>query len=361
MRQLLQKRDAALLCVCYLAQLLIGTSQPFGLPAGLLVPVLAVGTLLQLAVYRLLRRRQFPASRAFGWLLAVCLGFAAGYDFVKADHFYRAVTSQNFSFWWLTACMLLIGWYAARCGRATVQRIAGPVLVLTLVSLVFLCAAGSGRLENLQPLSARRPDWQRALVVLLEYTFTAEPLLWFTWRTHPLPGEQAVLPGESTTPAGSTAKDRRRAEDAPWQAAVWLRFGVMALFSVLAELTLGRRFAGTPQVFGTLSLVSTGANAGHAGVLYHCVWLMALAVRVCALCCTLRGLCATLLPKMPARRRVAAEGAALIFSALLWAALWQRDCLVALSAAALALLGAALLWKGKREDNAASATEQKTE
>lgn len=398
MRQLPRDHHITLLCVCYLSQLLIGSSQPFGLPAGVLLAVLAVSTALQLAVYRLLERRGFPASPFFARLLALLLCFTAGYDFVKADRFYRAVTSQSFSFWWLTGCMLLIGWYAARCGRPTVLRIALPVLALVLASLTGLAFAGGGRLENLLPVRLPRRHWGRAGLVFLEYTFTCEPLLWFYWHTHPAP--VAVLPSKGEAPpahedgtAEETKSDKRQkgaarpaqengavpiqkdgsapapkdntvpatdaqkaatsdtggipptAQNAPgaaraggWRVAVWLRFGVLAAFAVLAELTLGERFASSPQVFGVLSLVSAGADAGHIGAVYHCIWLMALAVRVCAVCCTLRELCARLLPALAPRRRLLLEGGGLVAAALLWAALWQQDCLVALAAGVLLCL-----------------------
>lgn len=335
-----QKRTAgreqlALLSVCYLAQLLIGASQPFGLPAGQLLAVLAAGTLVQLAVYRLLAQRRLPASPVWGWALALLLCLNAGYDIVRADRFYRAVTAQELSFWWLTASMLLIGWYAARCGRPTVLRTALPVLAALGASLLALALTGSLRLENLQPLQWHKANGGRMALVFLEYTFSAEPLLWLFWRAHPLQAAEAAAGGQARAGQGAAA----------------LRWASASVFAVLGELTLGSRFAGTPQVFGVLSLVSAGADANHGGALYHGVWLMALAVRVCAVCCTLREVCAGLLPKTPQLRRVLAEGAALLAAAALWGLLWQRDCLTLLAAGALLLTGGALL-TGKGKPNA---------
>ncbi len=315
---------SALLCVCYLSQLIIGTAQPFGLPAGLLIPLFAAATLLQQLLYRLLSHRHFRDGGVYLWLLAALLCFVAGYDFVRAERFYRAVTSENFSFWWLMACMLLIGWYAAHCGRPALQRAALPVLAALLLSLAVLAFTGDYRLEALsfvRPTAEQLPQMGR---VFWEYTFGGELLLWLYWNAHP-----------ASTAAGEALPHFR------WSGVLWLRFGVAAAFALLGELALGDRFAGTTQLFGTLSLVSAGADAGHGGALYHCIWLTALTLRVCAVCCTLRELGVLLLPSRRAGQRLAAEGIALAAAAILWAALWHRNCLLWLAVGVSVLTAAA--------------------
>ena len=126
MKCIQDKRYAILLSVCYLSQLVIATARPSGLPAGVLVLLFAAGALLQLVLYRLLSRNQFFDSKTAKILIALLLSLAAGYDFTRAERFYRAVTARQLSFWWLIGCMLLIGWYAAHCGRDTVLRAAQP-------------------------------------------------------------------------------------------------------------------------------------------------------------------------------------------------------------------------------------------
>ncbi len=334
MNRVQEKRHGILLSVCYLSQLVIATAQPLGLPAGVLIPVLFAGTLVLQLLYRLLVRRSFFKSRLAAAAASLLFCFAAGYDFVRAERFYRTVTSQRLSFWWMIGCMLLIGWYAACCGRDTVLRAAQPVLAVLLLSLLILAVTGSYRLEELSFVRMDGVVPKRAGVVLLEYVFSGELLLWFYWNSHP---EPSALP-----PQKKTGKEKGAAG---WQAAVWLRFAVLSAFAVLGELALGARAAQTPQVFGVLSLVASGADAGHAGVLYHCIWLTALAVRVCAVCCTLCELGTRFLPGFSTAGRTFCAGVPLVGAAILWEALWRQDCLLWLSSAAAVLTAAALVCK----------------
>ncbi len=331
MKKVRQREHALLLTVCYLAQLMIGTAQPFGLPATVLLPVLAAGTLVQLGLYRLLEGRQFAASPVFGGALAVYFCLLAGYDFVRADRFYRSVTDQQYSFWWLTGCMLLLGWYAAACGRPAVLRAALPVLAGLGLSLAVLAFTCSLRPEYLTLPELADVDLARAGQVFMHYTFGGEVLLWYYWRSHP------------------TAQGDKGPSIAGWRAAVLTRFLVLAAFVLLAQLTLGPRFAQMPQVFGVLSLVASGSDAGHSGVVWHCIWLMALALRVCAVCCTLRELCADLLPRWPAPRRLLAQGTALAGAALVWTFLEQQDSLTLLAGGGGLLVLSALCCKKKGE------------
>ncbi len=336
-----RRQHALLLTVCYLAQMVIGTSQPFGLHAMQLLPVLAAGTLTQLLLYRWLQHKTFCRSRLFCGALAVFFCLMAGYDFVRADRFYRAVTEQQYSFWWLTGCMLLLGWYAAACGRHTVLRAALPVLAGMGLSLGVLALTCSLQPQNLLPHTQAAPDIGRMLQVYLQYTFGGEVLLWYYWSAHP------TAPEETDTPAPAVAG---------WQGAVLARFVIMVVFVLLAQMTLGPRFTNMPQVFGVLSLVSGGRDAAHGGALWHCVWLMALALRVCAICCTLKELCRTLLPAWPPVRRLLILGAALCGGALLWTVFWQQDCLTALAAGCALLTGIALCCKRKGAAHASQKT-----
>ena len=69
----------------------------------------------------------------------------------------------------LIGCMLLIGWYAAHCGRDTVLRAAQPVLVVLLLSLVVLAASGSYRLESLSFVRWEDIPLRQMTKVFVEY------------------------------------------------------------------------------------------------------------------------------------------------------------------------------------------------
>lgn len=334
-----KENHTVVLGICFAAQLLIGTSQPFGVSAGVLLWVLLISTVVQLLLFRFLQQRKFVDSPLFLAYLSLFLLFMAGYDLVKADRFYRAVTSGEFSFWWLTGCMLFLGWYAARCGRATVLRAALPVLALTLISLAVLAVTGSYRPENLLPVEMHSSLLPRVVVLFVEYTFTGELLLWFYWKEHACP-----VNGESATSCERFTG---------WPAAVILRFVLMALFAVLAEMKLGARFAQTPQVFGLLSLIGVGGSGACIGAVYHCIWLAALALRVGAVCVTLREADTALFPKLSAPARSAAEIVGLLIAAALWTGFWQQDCLLGISCCVMTgLIAVALMAPKERSTHA---------
>lgn len=331
MRKETRTGHTALFCVCGLSQLVIGTAQPSGLPAGVLLWVFALSTLVQAVLFRALHGRQLLSSRFFLWTFAVLLFFAVGYDVVRADRFYRAVTSESFSFQWLMVIMLLLGWYASRCGRDTLLRAAQPVLASLLLSLAVLALRGSYRLEGLlfvQPDASLLPAAARAF---LEYTFGTELLLWLYWQEHPV---SAAVYGENspeqTALAAFSKADGR-------YAFLWLRFAAASGFAVLGELTLGARAQQQPQLFGALSLISAGADSGHGGVVYHCVWLAALAFRVCALCCTLFEVEKMLLRQKKTPVLFAVQLLPAAAAAVFWAALWRQNCQSWLAGAVLVL------------------------
>lgn len=341
MRKETQASHTALLCVCGLSQLVIGTAQPSGLPAGVLILLFALSTLVQAGMFRMLHGRRLLASRFFLWLFAVLLLFAVGYDVVRADRFYRAVTSESFSFQWLMVSMLLLGWYASRCGRDTLLRAAQPVLALLLISLAVLGVRGNYRLEGLlfvQPDSSLLPDAARAF---LEFTFGAELLIWLYWQECPVSAAAADKNISAQTARIDPAKT------AGWPALLWLRFAVASCFALLGELALGARAQQQPQLFGALSLISAGADSGHGGVMYHCVWLAALTLRVCALCCTLFELEKMLFrqKKTPVYFLVLMLPAAA--AAVFWAALWRQNCQSWLAGAVL-VLAAGIMFFVKR-------------
>lgn len=339
MKTIRDNRHAVLLCVCYLSQLVIAPAQPTGLGAAALVPLFLVGTLLQLLLYRILARRSFFESAAVLGLTALLLCFAVGCDFVRAERFYRAVTSRQLSFWWIIGCMLLIGWYAAHCGRETVLRAAQPVLAVLLLSLCVLAFTGSYRTEALAFLQPQTLVSARAAKVLLKYTCSTELLLWLYWNTHPQ--TPAVLP------EGGGAAHVAAVEHIGWRTAVWVRFAAAASFAVLGELALGARAADTPQIPGILSLVSAGADAGHGGAVYHCIWLTALAVRVCACCCMLDKLTERVLPRCTTGVRMLLCGVLLVGAAIVWEAFWRQDTLLWLSIAVLLFIAAAVCGRKK--------------
>jgi hypothetical protein len=336
MEKIRTDRCTVLLCVCYLSQLVIAPAQPAGLGAAAQVLLFFLGTLLQLLLYRVLSRRCFFHGTAAG-LTALLLCFAVGFDFVRAERFYRAITARQLSFWWIIGCMLLIGWYAAHCGYRTVLRAAQPVLVLLLLSLGVLAMTASGRPEALAFPQLREIPSVRAAQALLEYTCSTELLLWLYWHTYP---QAAAVPKRTDTEAAAV-------ETSGWRAVLWLRFAAAALLAVLGELTLGERAADTPQLAGVLSMVSTGADAGHGGAVYHCIWLTALAVRVGAHCCVRYGLVQQVLPRRTAGMRQLLCGVLLIGTAVLWEALWRQQLLLWLSAAVLLLAAAAVIGIGK--------------
>lgn len=341
MKCIQDKRYAILLSVCYLSQLVIATARPSGLPAGVLVLLFAAGALLQLVLYRLLSRKQFFDSKTAKILIALLLSLAAGYDFTCAERFYRAVAARQLSFWWLIGCMLLIGWYAAHCGRDTVLRAAQPVLVVLLLSLVVLAASGSYRLESLSFVRWEDIPLRQMTKVFVEYTFSTELLLWLYWNTHPQP---SAVPQQRA----AVAKTQAGILHGGWKLAIRLQFFFAALFAVLGELALGTRAAQTPQLFGVLSLISSGADAGHGSTLYHCVWLTALAVRVCAHCCVLTELWVQILPQWTEKGRMLFSGILLIGAAILWEALWRQECTIWLGVAVLLFAAAAHLHRKER-------------
>lgn len=325
---------AALLCVCYLAQLTVGAAQPFALPTQLTIPLLAAATLLQSVLYHSLRDSGAFSAAVFPAAAAVFFCFAAGFDVVRAERFYRAVTSERFSFWWLTVSLLLIGWYAAHCGRDTLLRAAQPVLAALLLSLAVLAVMGSYRPERLV-----FAEWEPSLLrsagrVFLEYTFSAEVLLWLFWKTADETPAQREAAAEKA--GGSLQPVRNDAGCGP-QIALWLRFGIAVAFVLLGELALGRRAPGEAQLFGVLSLISAGADAGRGGVVYHCIWLTALALRVCALCSVLHEWGKSRFPQLKSAARFAAETLPVAATAVFWAIVWRQSCQVWLAAAALVL------------------------
>lgn len=341
MRKEIQASHTALLCVCGLSQLVIGTAQPSGLPAGILVLLFAFSTLVQTALFRALHGRRLLSSRFFLWTFAVLLLFAVGYDVVRADRFYRAVTSESFSFRWLMVSMLLLGWYASLCGRDTLLRAAQPVLAVLLLSLAVLAVRGSYRLESLQFVQldiSLVPDAMRAF---LEYTFGSELLVWLYWQERPVPSALA----------GKNCQEQKTRvsffKSAGWPALLWLRFAAASGFALLGELALGARARQQPQLFGALSLISAGADSGHGGVVYHCVWLAALALRVCALCCTLFEVEKMLLVRKKTPLYFAVLMLPAAAAAVFWAALWRQNCQSWLSGAVLVLAAGILLFVKK--------------
>ena len=132
-------------------------------------------------------------------------------------------------------------------------------------------------------------------------------------------------------------------EQGGWSAVLWLRFIAASLVAVLGELALGARAAHTPQIPGVLSMVSAGADAGHGGAVYHCIWLTALAVRVCAHCCALDGLAQRVLPQRTVGVRLLLCGVLLVGTAILWEALWRQDTLFWLCTAVLLFTAAAVI------------------
>lgn len=343
MKKIRDNRRAVLLGVCYLSQTVIASAQPYGLGAAALVPLFLLATLLQNVLYRVLSRRRFFKSTAAAGMTALLLCAAVGHDFVRAERFYRAVTARQLSFWWLIGCMLLIGWYAARCGRETVLRAAQPVFAGVLLSLAVLACSGRYRMEALAFLQPQTLLSTGAVRVLLEYIGSTELLLWFYWSTYP----------QATAVSPQSAGTDEPAEYTGWRAALWLRFVAAALLAVLGELALGTRAAQTPQLAGVLSLVSAGADAGHGGAVYHSVWLTALAVRVCAHCCVLSELAQQVLPRRTAGVRLAVCGVLAVGAAIAWEALWRQDTLLWLGAAVLIfVVSASVAMKKKRGSTA---------
>ncbi|GEM_PF-3837472 len=314
-----QKGKFALLVICYLSRMVIGSSQPFGVQPAALICIVAAGTLLQLAVIGWLKGLQPPANRVMCGLLTLCLSITAAYDFIKADRFYRGVTSQHFVFWWLTAGMVLFGWYAAFCGFAAVQRMAKPVYLLMMLSLIILALTGDYTRQNLPVVTPDKENTVQTVNLLLQYTFSGEELLWVCWQQDGF-GENI----KKTVP--------------PLRKAMLIRTVFIVIFSLLGGMALGEGFATTPQIFGRLSLQSGGQNAAYTGVLYHTVWLAALAVRVGVICCTVKDLVRKSLPDCPARIRFGLVSGVILAGCIYWNNSWQQDGTRLLTVATVMLL-----------------------
>lgn len=327
-----------MLTLCYLAQLLIGTSQPFGLSALPLIGVGAAGTAVQFFLFVLLKKRPGKDSFPVRILMTASFPMMIGYDLVKGDRFCQSVSAEHMTFIWLMVCMLLIGFYAAHCGRHALERASQICSALVLISLAALALHGRYQIENLEFFQKGSvSQWQTARV-FLEFAFSGELLLWMQMSDR----------GK----ASNTEKDRTDPILLPWRP-LCIRFGVLAVFALLGEAVFGRRFPAEAQLFGRLSVLCGLHSGVRPGALYQSIWLMALSLRIGAACCALHEVWDRYFGSWKLLTRILLACFGILLSAAVWMIFWRQDCLLFLSGCTAAAIVLSVFMHGKKGEAAA--------